>query len=236
MPHNVLVIIPAYNEADSIARVIADLPRDWQRGVIVADNNSTDATADVARSAGGTVVPAPVQGYGSACLAAMAYVKALPLDQQPDIIAFVDADYSDHPDQLPLLIEPILHGQADFVLGSRMLKAQPRGALLPQAIFGNKLACFLMRILFKQRYTDLGPFRAIRWPALQQLKMVDTNFGWTVEMQIKAARRRLRILEIPVDYRPRIGQSKITGTLTGTVRAGYKILYTIFKYGLWNHR
>lgn len=228
----VAVVIPAWNEEGSIGRVIDDLPRAFVARVIVADNNSTDYTADVARKFGATVVPAPRQGYGSACLAALAHLEALPAEEQPQVVAFLDADYSDHPEQLPLLVEPILRNEADFVLGSRMLKQQPRGALLPQAVFGNKLACVLMRILVRQRYTDLGPFRAIAWPALRILDMRDATFGWTVEMQIKAARQQLRIREVPVDYRPRIGYSKITGTLSGTVRAGYKILLTIFRYGL----
>ena len=230
----VAVVIPAWNEEGSIGRVIDDLPKDagLVARIVVADNNSTDYTADVARKFGATVVPAPRQGYGSACLSALAHIEALPADQQPQIIVFIDADYSDHPEQLPMLVEPILRGEADFVLGSRMLKTQPTGALLPQAVFGNKLACFLMRILFRQRYTDLGPFRAISWEALRRLEMRDTNFGWTVEMQIKAAQQKLRIVEVPVDYRPRIGHSKITGTVRGTLGAGYKILLTIFRYGL----
>lgn len=229
---SVAVVIPAWNEEGSIGKVIADLPRAWYSRVVVADNNSTDRTADVAREAGAIVVPAPVQGYGSACLAALGYLESLPPEDQPQVVAFIDADYSDYPQQLPLLVEPILNNQADFVIGSRMLKPQPAGALLPQAIFGNRLACFLMRVLFGQAYTDLGPFRAISWKALRDLQMRDTNFGWTVEMQIKAARRRLRIREVAVDYRPRIGQSKITGTVSGSIRAGYKILWTIFKYGV----
>jgi glycosyltransferase involved in cell wall biosynthesis len=229
---NIAVVIPAWNEEGSIGRVIDDLPKDWVRRVVVADNNSTDYTADVARKFGATVVPASRQGYGSACLAGLAFLRALPDTERPDIVVFVDADYSDHPDQLPLLAGPIVDGRTDFVLGSRMLKPQPRGALLPQAVFGNKLACFLMRMLFGQRYTDLGPFRAIAWPALERLGMSDPNFGWTVEMQIKAARCGLRVVEVPVDYRPRIGFSKITGTVSGTIRAGYKILLTIVRYGL----
>lgn len=227
-----MVVIPAWNEEGSIGRVIDALPKDWVRQIVVADNNSTDFTANVAREFGATVVPAPRQGYGSACLAALAHIAALPTDQQPQVICFIDADFSDHPQQLPELVSPILAGQADFIIGSRMLKKQPPGALLPQAIFGNKLACFLMRIMFGVKYTDLGPFRAISWDKLKSLDMVDTNFGWTVEMQIKAARHNLRIREIAVDYRPRIGMSKITGTLSGTFRAGYKILLTIARYGL----
>ena len=172
----IAVVIPAWNEEGSIGRVIDDLPKDLIC-VIVADNNSTDYTADVARKFGATVVPAPRQGYGSACLAALAHLESLPPDQQPQIVVFIDADYSDHPEQLPLLVDPILRGEADFVLGSRMLKPQPKGALLPQAIFGNRLACFLIRLLFRQRYTDLGPFRAIRWSSLERLRMRDPNFG-----------------------------------------------------------
>jgi glycosyltransferase involved in cell wall biosynthesis len=230
----IYVVIPAWNEEGSIGRVIDDIPKNWIRAdrIIVADNNSTDYTADVARKFGATVVPAKRQGYGSACLAGLAYIESLPVDQQPEVVVFIDADYSDHPKQLPQLVEPIARGEADFVIGSRMLKPQPPGALLPQAIFGNKLACFLMRLLFGVRYTDLGPFRAIRWDKLRALQMEDENFGWTVEMQIKAARAKLRITEVPVDYRPRIGHSKITGTLSGTLRAGYKILFTIFRYGV----
>ena len=228
----IAVVIPAWNEEGSIGRVIDDLPKDLVARVVVADNNSTDYTADVARKFGATVIPATRQGYGSACLAALAHLESLPAEQQPNVVVFIDADYSDHPEQLPALVDPILRGEADFVLGSRMLKPQPKGALLPQAIFGNRLACFLMRILFRQRYSDLGPFRAITWSALRKLQMSDPNFGWTVEMQIKAARHKLRILEVPVDYRPRIGYSKITGTVSGTVRAGYTILLTIFRYGI----
>jgi glycosyltransferase involved in cell wall biosynthesis len=228
---NVAIIIPAWNEEGSIGRVIHDLPKNWVRRIIVADNNSTDYTAAVARKFGATVIPAARQGYGSACLAALAYLEALPRDQHPDVVAFIDADYSDHPEQLPRIVGPVLAGQADLVIGSRMLKKQPRGALLPQAIFGNKLACFLMRLFFQQTYSDLGPFRAISWNALRQIGMADPTFGWTVEMQIKAARHRLRIREVPVDYRPRIGYSKITGTISGTFRAGTKILYTLFRYG-----
>lgn len=228
----VAVVIPAWNEEGSIGRVIDALPKQWARRIVVADNNSTDYTAEVARKFGATVVPAPRQGYGSACLAGLAYLDALPAHEQPEIVAFIDADFSDHPEQLPQIVRPIVEGQADFVVGSRMIKKQPRGALLPQAIFGNKLACFLMRVLFHQTYTDLGPFRAISWQALKRIAMTDTNFGWTVEMQIKAARHKLRIREIAVDYRPRIGYSKVTGTFSGSVRAGYKILYTIFRYSV----
>ncbi len=226
------VVIPAFNEEQSIGKVLRDLPRDMVRHVVVADNNSTDRTAEVARAAGGIVVPAKRQGYGSACLAGLAWLAALPAAERPGIVVFIDGDYSDHPEQLPEVVRPILEGRANLVIGSRMLRQQPAGALLPQAVFGNALACFLIESLFGQRYTDLGPFRAITWEALQSLDMCDPNYGWTVEMQVKAARRGLRSVEVPVDYRPRIGQSKITGTVSGSVRAGYKILWTIFRYGI----
>ena len=225
---DVAVVIPAWNEEASIGRVIDALPARWHRRVIVADNNSTDYTAKVARKFGATVVPAPRQGYGSACLAGLAEVAKDP----PQVVAFIDADFSDHPEQLGDVVGPILDGKADFVLASRMLTDQPRGALLPQAIYGNKLACFLMRVLFGARHTDLGPFRAIAWDKLQQLGMRDPDFGWTVEMQVKAARQGLRVMEVPARYRERVGVSKITGTVKGTVKAGYKILWTIFRYGI----
>lgn len=225
---DVAVVIPAWNEEASIGRVIDGLPQRWHRRVVVADNNSTDYTAVVARKFGATVVPAPRQGYGSACLAALAEVAKNP----PAVVAFIDADFSDHPDQLGEVVGPILSGHADFVIASRMLEKQPKGALLPQAVWGNRLACGLMRLLFGVRYTDLGPFRAIAWDKLEAIGMTDPNFGWTVEMQIKAARAKLRIVEVPAKYRPRVGVSKITGTVRGTVRAGYKILWTIFRYGV----
>jgi hypothetical protein len=150
----------------------------------------------------------------------------------PEVVAFLDADYSDHPDLLPQLVTPIQNGEADFVLGSRLLGEREPGAMPPQSVYGNKFACALMRLFFGADYTDLGPFRAIRYDALRMLGMADRNFGWTVEMQIKATRANLRTLEIPVPYRRRIGVSKISGTVTGTIKAGWKILYTIAKYGL----
>ena len=164
-PHGrprIAVIIPAFNEEPSIGRVIVDIPRPWVDQIIVADNNSSDSTANVARSAGATVVPAPRQGYGSACLAALAFVASLPADQRPEIIVFLDGDYSDHPQQLPMLVAPILEDRADLVIGSRLLKPQPAGALMPQAVFGNRLASFLLRLIFGQRCTDPGPFRHVR--------------------------------------------------------------------------
>ncbi|MFV2069694.1 MAG: glycosyltransferase family 2 protein, partial [Pirellulales bacterium] len=216
--------------------VLGDLPAvGW---TIVVNNGSTDATQEVAEGLGATVVGEPRRGYGSACLAGLAAVNLSIAtgEPPPQIVVFVDADYSDYPDLLPALVGPILAGEADFVLGSRLMGQRERGAMPPQSVWGNRLACFLIRALFGAHYTDLGPFRAIRYDALSRLQMVDRNFGWTVEMQIKAARADLRTLEIPVPYRRRIGKSKISGTLSGTVRAGAKILHTIARYGLWRER
>ncbi len=222
---DVAVVIPAWNEEASIGRVIDALPERWHCRVVVADNNSTDYTADVARKFGATVVPATQQGYGSACLAALAEIAKDP----PQAVAFIDADFSDHPDQLGEVVGPVVAGEADLVLASRMLTRQPKGALLPQAIFGNKLACFLIRKLYGETFTDLGPFRCVSWAALQQMKMADTTYGWTVEMQVKAAKLGLRCREVPAKYRQRIGVSKITGTVRGTFMAGTKILWVIFR-------
>ena len=229
---SVIVVIPALNEELSLPLVLDDLPP--VREVLVVDNGSRDATADVAARYGATVVGQPQRGYGAACLRGLEAIRQA-VDAgsaPPEIVAFVDADYSDHPDRLPQLVEPIAEDQADFVLGSRLLGTREPGAMPPQSVYGNRLACFLMRILFDARYTDLGPFRAIRYDRLCELGMTDENFGWTIEMQIKATRNNLCIREIPVPYRRRVGSSKISGTVSGTIRAGWKILYTIAKYGL----
>lgn len=229
---DVTVIIPALNEERSLPMVLRDLPPVGR--VIVVDNGSGDATAEVAANGGATVVAEPQRGYGAACLRGLATVRELIEHGHPAprIVVFLDADYSDHPDMLPQLVEPILSGEADFVLGSRLLGDREPGAMPPQSVYGNKLACFLMRALFRVHYTDLGPFRAIDYARLCELEMADENFGWTIEMQIKAARAGLRYTEIPVPYRNRIGTSKISGTISGTIKAGTKILYTIAKYGL----
>ena len=226
----VTVLIPAFNEEASLPRVLADLPPVGQ--VIVTNNASTDHTSEVAARGGATVVDEPRRGYGQACLAGMRAIREQieAGEPRPDIVVFLDADYSDHPDRLPQLVDPILAGEADFVLGSRLLGQREPGAMPPQSTYGNRFACLLMRWLFGVRYTDLGPFRAITYDALLRLEMCDENFGWTVEMQIKAARAGLRTREIPVPYRRRIGTSKISGTVSGTFRAGGKILYTIARY------
>ena len=224
MNPKVSVIIPAFNEESSIGLVLNDLPKDTLHEIIVVDNGSTDNTANVARESGARVVEEKRKGYGSACLRGIAELN------QPDIVVFLDGDYSDTPEEITQLIQPIVSGEKDFVVGSRMILPASRLALLPQARYGNRLAVFLMRIFFSHRYTDLGPFRAIRHDSLIKIGMQDTNFGWTVEMQIKAVQNGLRIMEIPVRYRQRVGVSKITGTLSGTLKAGTKIIYTIFKY------
>lgn len=228
-PPSVDVVIPAYNEEASLPLVLAAIPAESVRRVVVADNNSTDRTAELAREAGAEVVTAERQGYGSACLAGLGHLRR---SGPPDLVVFLDGDYSDHPDELPWVVEPILRGDADLVIGSRTLGQRERGALLPQARVGNVIACVLIRILYRHRYTDLGPFRAVRWDALERLRMRDPDFGWTAEMQVKALRHKLRVAEVPVSYRKRVGVSKITGTLKGSVLAGYKILTTVFRFSL----
>jgi glycosyltransferase involved in cell wall biosynthesis len=221
---DVSVIIPAFNEEASLPLVIGAIPRDLVSEIIVVDNGSTDRTAEVAAAAGARVVREERRGYGSACLRGIAE-----LSSAAECVVFLDGDFSDHPDEMSLLVEPILDRSLDLVIGSRMLGKRERGALLPQALFGNRLACFLIRVFWGARYTDLGPFRAIHRLALERVGMQDTNFGWTVEMQVRAAQVGLRVEERAVSYRRRIGVSKITGTLSGTLRAGSKILYTIAK-------
>jgi len=223
-----LVIIPAFNEARAIGHVIGDIPDALVDEVVVVNNASTDETERNARAAGATVLTEPQQGYGYACLRGIAYAKT----KQPDVIVFLDGDYSDHPDEMPRLVDPIRRGEADFVLGSRIRGETEPGAMLPQAQIGNRIACTLMRWIWGAEYTDLGPFRAIRFRDLLALDMQDQTFGWTIEMQIKAVRAGLRIREVPVSYRKRVGASKITGTLSGTVKASAKILWTIGRFAL----
>ena len=226
---NVAVIIPALNEERSIALVLDAIP-DWVDDVVVGDNGSSDRTAEVARTHGARVVLAPRRGYGSACLAAMAILKS------PDIVVFLDGDFSDHPEQMDRLVDPIIAGTADLVIGSRVLGVHEPGSLTPQARFGNWLATRLIRLFWKTRYTDLGPFRAIRYATLKSLRMADPDYGWTVEMQVKSAIQGVRAAEVAVDYRRRIGTSKVSGTIRGVFGAGHKILGTIFVAALTMRR
>lgn len=223
------VIIPAFNEADSIGLVIQDIP-DLVEEVIVVSNNSTDQTEENARKAGASVLTETRKGYGYACLKGMDYVAAQ--QEKPDIIVFLDGDYSDYPEQLSAIIQPILQENIDFVIGARVDRLREEGAMTFPQIFGNWLATRLMRLFFGARFTDLGPFRAIKYEKLLALKMEDKTYGWTVEMQLKAIKQKLSYVEVPVNYRNRIGVSKVSGTIKGAVMAGIKILGWIFKYSL----
>ena len=226
------MLIPAFDEEPALPGVLASIPRagpGWRVGrVLVVDNGSHDRTADVARAAGATVVAEPRRGYGAACLAGLAHLRARP----PDVVAFLDADRSDDPGGLPILLAPILAQEADLVIGSRALGEREPGSLTAVQAFGNRLAAVLLRLLFGLRATDLGPFRAIRWPALESLAMRDRDYGWTVEMQARAARAGLEVIEVPVPYRRRLGRSKISGTVRGVLGAGWKILFTIARVRL----
>lgn len=222
------VIIPAYNEAAAIAKVIAELPPQVNE-VVVVDNNSTDSTASVAKTAGATVLSEKRKGYGYACLKGLDYFRK---NTPPEIVVFLDGDYSDYPEELTHLIAPISSNTVDFVVGARVKEKREKGALTPQQIFGNWLACFLMKILFNARFTDLGPFRAIRWDTLEKLQMSDKTYGWTIEMQLKILRHKIPYEEIAVSYKKRIGVSKVSGTVKGTIFAGAKIIGWIFKHYL----
>ena len=223
----VAVVIPALNEEKSIDKVIKELPAEWIAEVVVCDNGSRDRTAEVAAAAGATVVFQPLPGYGNACLKGLAHLREK--TERPDIVVFIDGDYSDYPAELPLLLKPIIENDADLVIGSRETGERQTGAMTPVQIFGNWLATTLIRWFYGYRFTDLGPFRAIKWNCLMALDMADKNYGWTVEMQIKAAKMKMKTAEVAVSYRPRIGVSKVSGTVKGSLMAGYKILWLIFR-------
>ena len=226
MTDKVCVIIPAYNEELSIGKVVADIPRNLVQHVIVANNGSKDKTVEVAEAAGAMVVHEPRKGYGWACLKGIDKAREL----GADIIVFMDGDYSDYPNEIPLLLDPIRLQNMDMVIGSRVLGLREKGSLTPQQVFGNWLATRLIRLFYRAKFTDLGPFRSIRFDALEQLKMSDKTYGWTIEMQIKASKQKLRFCEVPVNYKKRIGISKVSGTVKGTLLAGIKIIFAVFKY------
>ncbi len=221
------VIIPAYNEESSIKSVIHDIPKELVRHIVVCNNASKDNTADNARSTGAVVVDQPMKGYGNACLKGLEYIANQ--NVKPDIVVFIDGDYSDYPEQLPELIAPIIDQDMDLVIGSRATGDLEKGAMQPQQIFGNWLATTLIKLIYGYSFTDLGPFRAVTYDKLLAIDMQDRDFGWTVEMQVKAAKLKLKCTEVPVKYRKRIGVSKVSGTVKGTILAGHKILWTIFK-------
>ncbi|MEN9002145.1 MAG: glycosyltransferase family 2 protein [Flavobacteriales bacterium] len=221
------VIIPAFNEQNSIGSVISDIPKELVRDIIVVDNNSSDETSINAKNAGATVLKQPMQGYGNACLKGIEYATNKKI--QPDVIVFLDADYSDFPQEMNLLLNKIWKG-ADMVIGNRVKEKREKGSMTIPQIFGNWLACNLMSIIYGYRYRDLGPFRAIKFSKLQEIGMVDQTYGWTVEMQVKALKLKQNVQQVDLSYRKRIGKSKISGTIKGSILAGYKIITTIFKY------
>ncbi|MBU6340342.1 MAG: glycosyltransferase family 2 protein [Bacteroidetes bacterium] len=228
------VIIPVYNESEALPRVLAQLPKNLLRNIIVCNNGSTDNSAELARACGALVVDEPAKGYGNACLAGMAYLEKQGILEQPDVVVFLDGDYSDYPEELPNVVAPILNDGQDLVIGSRLKGGLEPGAMTVPQRFGNWLAPLLIRLFFNYRFSDLGPFRAIRWQALQAMQMKDRNYGWTVEMQVKAAILGLKCTEVPVRYRKRGGgKSKVSGTIKGSVLAGWKIIGTIFRLYRW---
>jgi glycosyltransferase involved in cell wall biosynthesis len=226
---NIVVVIPAFNEENAVGKVVAEIPKQLVSEVIVVNNNSTDQTSKAALAEGATVLFEPIKGYGMACLKGMDYL-ANARKEPTDIIVFLDADYSDYPKQMIGMVKPIQDDKADLVIGSRALGKREGGSMTIPQVFGNWLATSLMHWFYGHKFTDLGPFRAIRYSSLIELDMQDTTYGWTVEMQVKALKQKLRCQEMPVDYRNRIGFSKISGTVKGTFLAGYKIITTIFKY------
>jgi glycosyltransferase involved in cell wall biosynthesis len=226
---NINVIIPAFNEADSIGRVIKELPKTVSE-IIVVNNNSTDDTLKNAERARATVLTEKRKGYGYACLCGLNYIAKK--SKAPDIIVFIDGDYSDYPEELDKVIAPILERNLDFVVGARKKSLREEGSMTPQQIFGNWLATFLMRLFFGAKFTDLGPFRAIKYEKLKELEMQDKTYGWTVEMQLKILKKKMTYTEVPVRYKKRIGVSKVSGTVKGSIFAGIKILGWIFKYSI----
>ena len=226
---DIRVIIPAINEGDSIGLVVSEIP-DHVSEIVVVDNGSEDDTVANATKAGATVITEDRKGYGFACLKGLNYISER--SKTPDIIVFIDGDYSDYPEELDKIIAPILENDIDFVVGARKKSLREPGSMTPQQVFGNKLATFLMRLFFRSKFTDLGPFRAIKYEKLKELKMQDTTYGWTVEMQLKILRKKMSYIEVPVRYKRRIGISKVSGTVKGTIFAGIKILGWIFKYSL----
>ncbi|MCB0374735.1 MAG: glycosyltransferase family 2 protein [Sinomicrobium sp.] len=229
MQHCIKVIIPAHNEEASIASVIAEIP-DIVEEIIVVSNDSTDDTGAVAAAAGATVLAEKRRGYGYACLRAMDYIDSTA--EKPDVVVFLDGDYSDYPEELTKIVLPILENDYDLVIGARRKELREKHAMTPQQIYGNRLASFLMKLFFNAKFTDLGPFRAIKYGKLKLLGMTDKTYGWTVEMQLKVLKKNLTYTEVPVRYKKRIGASKVSGTLKGTIFASVKILGWIFKYSL----
>ena len=225
---DIRVIIPAFNEQNAVGMVIDEIPSDWVTEIIVVDNGSFDDTYNKAKAHGATALKEERRGYGQACLKGMDHIAQSAT--HPDIVVFLDGDHSDYPEQLPELVKPIMEDGMNMVIGSRALGQKERGSMTPQQVFGNWLATSLIKWLYKYQYTDLGPFRAVKYSSLLAMKMVDTNYGWTVEMQLKAAKLKMKTTEVAVNYRQRIGVSKVSGTVKGTIMAGYKIILTIFRY------
>jgi len=225
---DIKVIIPAFNEQNAVGLVIDEIPKELVSEIIVIDNGSADNTFEIAKSKGATALKEERRGYGNACLKGISYIRTL--DQKPDIIVFLDGDHSDYPEEMYNLVNPIIKEEVDMVIGSRNLGKREKGSMTIQQVFGNWLATSLIKFFYGIKYTDLGPFRAIGYNQLQTINMQDKTYGWTVEMQLKAAKLKMNIQEVPVNYRKRIGVSKVSGTVKGTFGAGYKIITTIFKY------
>jgi glycosyltransferase involved in cell wall biosynthesis len=223
----IIVIIPAYNEEKAITNVVREIPKIVSE-IIVVNNNSTDNTAKIAFENGATVLSERRKGYGYACLKGLEYISSYKI--KPDIVVFLDGDFSDCPDELTKLINPILNKNIDFVIGARVPSLREKGSMTPQQVFGNWLATFLMNLFFNSKFTDLGPFRAIKYDTLLDLDMQDKTYGWTVEMQLKVLKKNISYIEIPVHYKNRIGVSKVSGTVKGSLMAGIKIIGWIFKY------